>query len=229
MTLTKFKVLNNLNHKDALSLFHINTCSLPKNTEELEYLLDKKHDFDVISISESRIKKDKSLINSINLKGYSYESCPTESAAGGTLLYISNNLSYKPRNDLCIYKSTELESTFIEILNPKKTNVIVGCIYHHPHMDLNEFIDYYVNNLLDQLSKENKTVFLLGDFNIDLLNQDQLSLTNDFLHSLSFHMLLPHIAQPTRIRNNLKTLIDNTYSNVITPNNILVNITVTTS
>ena len=104
------------------------------------------------------LKKDKSPINSINLKGYSHESCPTESAAGGTLLYISNNLSYKPRNDLCIYKSTELESTFIEILSPKKTNVIVGCIYRHPHMDLNEFNDYIINNLLDKLSKENKTV-----------------------------------------------------------------------
>ena len=77
--------LNNLNHKDALSLFHINTCSLPKNIEELQYLLDKtKIDFDVIVISESRIKKDKSPRHSMNLKSYSYESCPTESAAGGT-------------------------------------------------------------------------------------------------------------------------------------------------
>ena len=58
------------------------------------------------------------------------------------------------------------------MLNPKKTNMIVGCIYRHPHMDLNEFNDYYVNNLLDKLSKENKTVLLLGDFNIDLLNYD---------------------------------------------------------
>ena len=39
-------------------------------------------------------------------------------------------------------------------------------------MDLNEFDYYYINNLLDKLSKENKTVFLLGDFNIDLLNYD---------------------------------------------------------
>ena len=72
------------------------------------------------------LKKDKCPINSINLNGYSHESCPTESATGDTLLYISNNLSYKPRNDLCIYKSTELESTFIEILNTKRTDVIVG-------------------------------------------------------------------------------------------------------
>ena len=77
------------------------------------------------------------------MKGFSHESCPAKSAAGGTLLCISSDLSYKPRNDLCIYKSTELGSTFIEILNPKKTNVIMGCIYQHPHMDLNEFNDYY--------------------------------------------------------------------------------------
>ena len=137
-----------------MSLFQINTCSLSENIEELEYLLDKKKtDFDVIGISESRIQKDKSAINSINLKSYSRESFSTESAAGGTLLYIINNLSYKPRNDLCIYKSTELESLFIEILSRKKTNVIMGCICRHPHMNLNEFNDCFINNLLDKLSK----------------------------------------------------------------------------
>ena len=153
MTLKKFS-LNNLNHKNALSLFHINTCSLSENIEDFEYLLDKrKIDLDVMRISESRIKKDKSPINSINLKGYSHGSCSKESAAGGTLLYISNNLPCKPRSDLCIYKSAELESTYFEILSPKKANVIMGCIYRHPHMDLNEFNDYYISNLLDKLSK----------------------------------------------------------------------------
>ena len=215
--------LNNLNHENALS--HINTCSLSKDIEELEYLLDKtKIDFDVIGIVKSRIK---SPINCINVKGTSHEPCPTGSAAGGTLLYIRNNLSYKPRNDLCIYKSTELESTFIKIL--KKTNVIMGCIYCHPHMDLHEFNDYCINNLLDKLSKENKTVFLLGDFDIHLLNYGQHSLTNEFLDPLSSHVLLPHIVEPTRIRNNSKTLTDNIYLNVITPNNISGNITATIS
>ena len=42
-------------------------------------------------------------------------------------------------------------------------------------------------------------------------------------------MLLPHILQPTRIRNNAKTLIDNIYSNVITSSNISSNITTTIS
>ena len=94
-----------------LWVFFTLTHALSKNIEKLEYLLDKtKFDFDVIGISESRIKKYKSPTNSISLKGYSHKSCPTESAAGGTLLYISNNLSYKPRNDLCSYKELSLQN-----------------------------------------------------------------------------------------------------------------------
>ena len=123
------------------------------------------------------------------MKGYSYESCPMEYSAGGTLLYISNHLSYKHRNDLCTYKSTELGSTFIETLHRKS--------YRYHHMDLNEFNNYYVNNLLDKFSQEIKT-FILGDFNIDLLNYDQHSLTIEFLDCLSSHVLLPNIVQPTK-------------------------------
>ena len=55
--------------------------------EELKYFLDKtKIDFDVIGITESRIKKNKSPINSLNLKDYSYECFLKKSSAGGTLL-----------------------------------------------------------------------------------------------------------------------------------------------
>ena len=49
-----------------------------------------------------------------------------------------------------------------------KTDVILGSIYRHFHMNLGKFNGYCINNLFNKLSKENKTVFLLGDFNIDL-------------------------------------------------------------
>ena len=35
-------------------------------------------------------------------------------------------------------------------------------------MDLNEFNDYYLNELLHKLSSENQSVILLGNFNVDL-------------------------------------------------------------
>ena len=118
-----------------MSLFHINRCFLSKNIEELEYLINKtKTDFDVIGISKSRIKKNKYPKSSINLKDYSFEFRPTLSSASCASLYSSSHLSNKIRSDMSIYKSREVESIFIEILNPKKSNVIVGCIYHHSNM-----------------------------------------------------------------------------------------------
>ena len=59
---------------------------------------------------------------------------PTESHAGGILLYINNKLSHKLRQDLCFYKISEVESTFIQIINPKKTNNKQNKYYHWFYM-----------------------------------------------------------------------------------------------
>ena len=128
-----------------------------------------------------------------------------EVKAGGTLINIRNHLSYITGNDLKIYKSFELESLFIEICNPKKTNIIIGCIYKYQRMNINELNDDYLNKFLDKLSKKNKTIFL-GDFNINLLNYDIHPPTNE---SLSSNYFIPHILHPSRVTTNPKTLIDN--------------------
>ena len=129
----------------SLTLFHINTCSLNKNFDDLQHLLScTKTKFDIIAISETRITKQVSLSNNLNLKNYSFEFTPTETPAGGTLLYIANHLSYKYCNDLNIYKKNELESIFIEIVNLKKSNILVRIIYRHPSMDLADFNCNYI-------------------------------------------------------------------------------------
>ena len=84
-------------------------------------------------------------------------------------------------------------------------------------MNINEFNDDYLNELLDKLSKENKTIFLLGDFNSNLLNYDIHCPTNVFLDSLSSHYFLPHILQPSQVTITSKTLIDNIFSNMTVP------------
>ena len=54
-----------------------------------------------------------------------------------------------------IYKKFELESTFVEIINPKKSNIIVGTIYRHPEMDVTEF-NNILNNILKKINQEQK-------------------------------------------------------------------------
>ena len=89
----------------SLSLFHINACSLNKSFGEFQHLRNfTKTMFDMILISETRIKKQVSLLNNLNINSYSFESTPTQISTGGTLLYIANHLSYKCRNDLNIRK-----------------------------------------------------------------------------------------------------------------------------
>ena len=129
------------------------------------------------------------------------------------MLYISNSISYKPRNDLNIYKTKELESVFVEsLLDNKKT--IVGCIYRHPCMSLNEFNLYYLEPLLEKVSKENKNIILLGDFNADILQPKKDSAIQDFLNILSSHYFFSYIKEATRVTPHSKTLIDNIFLNV---------------
>ena len=139
-----------------------------------------KKKIDIIAISETRITKQVSLLNNLNLNNYS----------------------------------------FIEIVNPKKSNILVGVIYRHPSMDLPDFNCNYLNKLLENISKEQKSIFLLGDVNVNLLNYDEHDQTNEFLDSLASNSFIPLILQPTRITSHFNTLIDNIFSNVIDPDTI---------
>ena len=133
------------------------------------------------------------------------------------LLYIASHLSYKPRPDLNIYKANQLESAFVEIINPKKRNIVI--------MDVLDFKNNYLSQIFEIVSKERKQVFLLGDFNINLLNYNDHHPTNDFLDSLASNSFIPYILHPTRITSHSKTLIDNICSNFISPEIISGNIT----
>ena len=67
----EIQALNKLNNKRALSLSHINSCSLSKNIGDLEYLLNSTSiNFDVIAISETRIVKGKTSVNSLKLMNF---------------------------------------------------------------------------------------------------------------------------------------------------------------
>ena len=126
------------------------------------------------------------------MQNYSFEFTPTESNAGGTLLYIANHLSYKPLTDISLNKANQLESTSIETINSRKSNIIVGYLYKHPNMDVSDFNKNYLNTLLDKLSKENKEASLLDDFTINLLNYNDHQSANEFLDSLASNSIMQY-------------------------------------
>ena len=94
-------------------------------------------------------------------------------------------------------------------------------------MDLNNFSTNYLNNFLDTVSIEQKSVFLLDDFNVNVLNYNNDNPTNEFLDFLACNSFVPHILQLTRVTSHSKKLIDNILSYIVSPDAIFGNLTLT--
>ena len=72
--------------------------------------------------------------------------------------------------------------------------MIVGCIYKHPTLPINDFANEFISPLILKLQIESsKRIFLLGDFNIDLLKYEISDSINNFIDTLGSNFLLPHI------------------------------------
>lgn len=198
-----------LKSKADLSFFHLNCNSLSKHFDEISISLDQfDHKFSVLGFSETR-----STSSIPDIENYSHIHNPASGNAGGTALYILSSLTFIPRHDLSsiLFYPKNLESTFIEIQRAKQSNVVVGCLYKHPLMNVKDFINLYLNPFLDKISKEHKSIVLMGDFNINLLNHNVDPNVNEFLDSLHSHHILPFINLPTRLTPTSKTLIDNIF------------------
>ena len=200
------------------SLLHLNISSLSCHINDLvNFLALLNTKFDVICITETRLSHKNPITTNIELPGYNIEQTPTESSAGGTLIYISQNLSYKRRTDLQICCSKELESVFIEVMVPNKQSYILGTIYKHPSMKHFKFNNEYMEELLRVITHENKNCILTGDFNLNLLKHAKSPGVSKFLENLLSHNFMPQITLPTRITEKTATLIDN----ILINNNVL--------
>ena len=64
-------------------------------------------------------------------------------------------------------------------------------------MDPTESNDVYLHDVLEKLSNENKSVVLMGNFNIDFLTYDSNIDPSNFLDKMYFSLLLPYVSSPS--------------------------------
>ena len=150
VSIDSFKTIKQ--QKDTFSIIHLNIASLKKHKEEFETVLNMlDFKFDVIGITETKIKKDILPDYDLKIPGYKHYYTPTECDKGGTMLYISDHYNCVLRKNLekIVYKSYVLESTFAEIIIPGKKNIVLGCIYRHPSMKVSDFNENYLNQLME--------------------------------------------------------------------------------
>jgi hypothetical protein len=186
---------------NGLNIIYANIRSLRKNFNSfLVELNDIKENVHFIVLSEIWVKQDE--INFYKIPGYTLFYCCNENyRAGGVVCYVRESFDTTQVN-------VKMTTADILILHVKIKNVYfkICCLYRLQMFSENNFID----ELSDVLNELKNNVILIGDININLLN-DYQSYVQNYLSLLSNHGFVSLINSPTRITTMSKTLVDHIF------------------
>ena len=194
---------NKLNKYNYFSLMHLNIRSLQKNFDTLSEFLNQinSYPFSIIGLTETWLHSATPPIFEID--NYTLEHIDRKQGkGGGVAFYIHNNLKYKLRRDICV---EGIESMFIEITVNNIKNRIVGILYRPPNNVVDVFLDR-LESCLEAVSRENKEIFIMGDFNIDI-SLPHTAQGQSFINLLSSYTFIPLIDKPTRTTASTHTII----------------------
>ena len=194
-----------------MSFIHFNARILNTNFHKIKYyILELNVKFDIIAITETRIEP--SLISDFNIKNYdAFHITRGTRRGGGVALYTNKHLSGALIESKSFVVENILECVTLELTRKNHTNVVDNCIYRTPGSPTDTFCETLELNLSDV--KSIKTIFVCGDFNIDLLKHGTHNNTKQFLDTMHSLGLYPLIDKPTRITDSSTTLIDNIFTN----------------
>ena len=203
-------------YTDSLKIFHVNIESFSSKGVELSlYLKCLKFEFDILCLTEIRYTNS-GIIDKEFPEYHIFIDNPTSAKGGVAILLrkekfsqiteIDSNNDFNLKNN-CACTKCVIENKWISFkINNQK--VILGGIYRHPKGE----IDHFNTALKNTLSKiKNDTLaIILGDVNIDLLNEDDPKV-NCYLSSYFENNFIPCITLPSRITNHSATLLDHIF------------------
>ena len=126
--------------------------------------------FSFIVLSEIWGDSNDAMLNVI--PGYSHIYDIRESRRGGGVsIYVFDCINYKKRLDKSYFESYFIESD--KNVVQLKSNVIIGAIYKPPTATIDIF-NSNIETLLKLIQKEKKYAYLIGDYNINTLNESNV-------------------------------------------------------
>ena len=205
-------LLNASDSKLFIKVISQNIRSLNKNFDEFFHDVERIN-FDVIALTETWLSNDVAQLYT-KYQNYSGTFLNRNSIGGGVGFFVSNVLQYDVIDDLT-YNESDIECLFIK-LNYYNHMIIIGNIYRPPKGDTNIFIDK-IETLLNhcRLNFTHYPLYLLGDYNIDLLKHSENIKTQIFLNTMFSYNLCPVIRRPTRVTEFSASLIDHIWTNDI--------------
>jgi len=201
--------------ENKFNIFHNNVNGLETKFGLLHnFLGNSTSELDLIAITETSHNDNDKFKSNIKLDGYDLFSTPTNSSKGGTAIFSKKKLDVIERIDMKI-QHDHFESVWIELKNKKGKNVICGSLYRHPHdiVDIYQNFLNYLETCISKITKENKIIYLCGDFNSDLLKYDDNNNYKKFYDLLSSYGIFPMILLPTRVTDHSATIVDNIFTN----------------
>ena len=199
----------------GLNIIHINARSICSNDkfEELQLFLTRSQCvWHIICITETWLSDNQ--IPNRQLPGYTgYFENRKDKMGGGVAVYINTELvKHSLRSTVRTMQCTQ--SVIVKCQVDSYPTCIVGAIYKPPDLD-SDIFHCELEILLEDLTQENKTTFLAGDFNHDLFNIANNNKTLEFFNTLACNGFWPTIFKTTRISDERCSLLDNIFCNNI--------------
>ena len=193
--------------KRGLHFLHININSILPKIDEVRQIA-KLSDASIIGISESKLDETV-LEGEICIDGYELVRADRNRNGGGVACYIKSELAFNQRKDF----SMDIENIFFDILLPNSKPILVGIIYRPP--DQPGFLSKLTDAIKGTENFEEQEVYILGDFNINLLHKKTLrkNYPKYYTEFCSLHGLKQLITSPTRVTQNTSTLLDHVLTN----------------
>ena len=125
---------------------------------------------------------------------YVLEHVPTPLASGGAGVFVDQSINY---NVLEKTSNEAFRVLWVEVSFVNHKNTVCGIIYGQ-HNSPDYFLTY-PDKTIEILVSDDKNVYILVDFNIDLLKCESSQMSQDFLLSLRSSYLIPTVDKPTRV------------------------------
>ena len=203
----------NLNHfdKSSFSVPHLNIRSLQKNFDSLfNMLMTLKFEFKVICITETWRSDNSMNHNLFKLPQYkSIYQIRRTGKGGGIAVFLHESLTFNVRHVLSV-NNADIEALCVEIINKKSKNILINTQYRQPAGNFNEF-KAYLNTFLAKFKTTDKTCFLVGDLNLNLIDYRSNAKVRDLVNLIFQHSLVPIVNKPTRVTRNNAPLITNSF------------------
>ena len=204
----------------GFSILDMNICNAFAKFDELEIFIQRVNSTNPVSIiclNECWLN-DQSAVSILHLPNYNmfYQTgkCPGHSHCG-LITYVHE--MFRSEEVIIDQTATGWEHLTVQISHckPNSKKYVVSNIYRPPEkfvVELDLFIGEF-SDFLNSLRNYNRSTFVCGDFNINLLEITSNHHVSEYFESICSMGYFPRITLPTRIQPPAFSLIDNILAN----------------